>query len=71
MALGMASAAHADPCKAIPDKGPMPDYLSPGARFAGPVAYVGDGDSLGLKISVPESHNVVKNAARQTIQPWS
>jgi endonuclease YncB( thermonuclease family) len=38
--------AHADPCKAIPDKGPMPAYLHRGAAFAGPVVYVGDGDSL-------------------------
>jgi micrococcal nuclease len=40
------SAAHSDPCKAIPDRGPMPSYLSPGTRFTGPVVYVGDGDSL-------------------------
>lgn len=38
--------ALADPCKAIPDKGPMPTYLSPGQTFSGPVVYVGDGDSL-------------------------
>jgi hypothetical protein len=41
-----ASAAWADPCKAIPDRGPMPPELAPGRRFAGPVVYVGDGDSL-------------------------
>ena len=41
-----ASAALADPCKAIPDRGSMPGYLSPGSTFSGPVAYVGDGDSL-------------------------
>jgi len=40
------SAAHADPCKAIPDKGPMPAWLSRGSVFTGPVRYVGDGDSL-------------------------
>ena len=50
-ALGLAFAltgtvALADPCKAIPDKGPMPAYLAPGQTFAGPVTYVGDGDSL-------------------------
>ena len=44
--LGIASAAHADPCKAIPDRGPMPAYLYAGATFAGPVVYVGDGDSF-------------------------
>jgi micrococcal nuclease len=41
-----ATAAHADPCKAIPDHGPMPAYLDHGANFSGPVVYVGDGDSL-------------------------
>ena len=41
-----ASAAAADPCKAIPDRGPMPPELAPGRVFAGPVVYVGDGDSL-------------------------
>jgi len=38
--------ALADPCKAIPDRGPAPAYLSPGSPFSGPVVYVGDGDSL-------------------------
>ena len=46
LSLGFAATALADPCKAIPDRGPMPDYLSPGSTFSGPVAYVGDGDSL-------------------------
>lgn len=41
-----ATAALADPCKAIPDRGPMPGYLSAGSTFSGPVAYVGDGDSM-------------------------
>lgn len=48
-ALGSAvlgSAALADPCKAIPDHGPAPAYLAPGAAFSGQVVYVGDGDSL-------------------------
>jgi endonuclease YncB( thermonuclease family) len=40
------SDAAADPCKAIPDRGPMPTWLHRGATFSGPVAYVGDGDSL-------------------------
>ncbi len=40
------SPALADPCKAIPDRGPLPGYLGPGTTFRGPVAYVGDGDSL-------------------------
>lgn len=45
-ALTTATAAKADPCKAIPDRGPMPSYLHRGAHFSGPVIYVGDGDSL-------------------------
>lgn len=44
--LALASPALADPCKAIPDRGPMPAYLSPGSTFSGPVTYVGDGDSI-------------------------
>lgn len=38
--------AVADPCKAMPDKGPMPAHLRSGKTFSGPVTYVGDGDSL-------------------------
>lgn len=45
-ALTTATAAKADPCKAIPDRGPMPSYLHRGAHFSGPVVYIGDGDSL-------------------------
>lgn len=45
-ALAFAAPALADPCKAIPDRGPMPSYLKRGATFSGPVSYVGDGDSL-------------------------
>lgn len=43
---GIAGVAAADPCKAIPDKGPMPPHLASGRTFSGPVVYVGDGDSL-------------------------
>jgi micrococcal nuclease len=46
LVLTAAATAQADPCKAIPDKGPLPEYLYSGATFAGPVVYVGDGDSL-------------------------
>jgi endonuclease YncB( thermonuclease family) len=42
----IAARAHADPCRAIPDRGPLPTYLHSGALFSGPVVYVGDGDSL-------------------------
>ena len=45
-AIAFATPALADPCKAIPDRGPMPSYLSRGATFSGPVTYVGYGDSL-------------------------
>lgn len=43
---GFAGAALADPCKRIPDRGPMPPELAIGRTFSGPVVYVGDGDSL-------------------------
>lgn len=46
MVWGMAAKACADPCKAVPDRGPMPAELRRGAMFSGPVTYVGDGDSL-------------------------
>jgi len=42
----IASPALADPCTAIPDRGPMPSIARSGAIFTGPVVYVGDGDSL-------------------------
>jgi len=46
-ALGLAaSPALADPCKAVPDRGPLPAFLASGRTFEGPVVYVGDGDSL-------------------------
>jgi endonuclease YncB( thermonuclease family) len=42
----LAGPALADPCEAIPERGPLPSYLSSGARFSGDVTYVIDGDSL-------------------------
>src|SRR5688572_30654099 len=51
--------ARADPCKAIPDHGPMPSYLHVGAQFSGPVVYVGDGDSLCVAVR-PEPDNWVE-----------
>jgi endonuclease YncB( thermonuclease family) len=46
-ALAMAGgAALADPCTAIPDRGPAPAWIRPGATFSGSVPYVGDGDSI-------------------------
>lgn len=41
-----AGPALADPCKAIPDRGPLPPGLGRGQSFTGRVVYVGDGDSL-------------------------
>ena len=46
LSLGVSSQALADSCKAIPDRGPSPAWLHKGAQFSGPVAYIGDGDSL-------------------------
>ncbi len=46
LAILAPTTAFADPCKAIPDKGPLPAYLAGGSKFSGPVVYVGDGDSL-------------------------
>lgn len=48
-ALGLvliATPALSDPCTRIPDRGPMPAEVRTGQTFAGPVVYVGDGDSL-------------------------
>jgi micrococcal nuclease len=50
LSISAAPAALADPCKAIPDKGPMPAHLKPASTFSGPVSYVGDGDSLCVAI---------------------
>ncbi|MDP2259948.1 MAG: hypothetical protein Q8J89_09555 [Caulobacter sp.] len=44
--VGIAVPALADPCRAIPDRGPLPAYLGHGSVFSGPVVYIGDGDSL-------------------------
>jgi micrococcal nuclease len=41
-----AGSAWADPCKAIPDRGPPPAWIKPGEEFSGLVRYVGDGDSI-------------------------
>ncbi len=54
--LVAAGSASADPCRAIPDKGPMPAYVARGMTFKGPVVYVGDGDSLCVAVgSRPQS----------------
>ena len=47
-AAAVAGPALADPCKAIPDKGPPPAWIRAGTSVAGPVRHVGDGDSLCL-----------------------
>lgn len=48
--LALASAAHADPCKAIPDVGPTPASARPGKIITGPVVYVADGDGICVAI---------------------
>lgn len=45
-----ATHANADPCRAVPDRGPTPAGLQRGASFSGEVTYVGDGDSLCVTI---------------------
>ena len=53
------AAACADPCKAVPDRGPAPAFLRAGASFSGPVVYVGDGDSLCVAVG-PGAQNWVE-----------
>jgi len=55
----LASPALADPCQAIPDRGPMPAHLQPGSKFSGSVPYVGDGDSLCIALG-PSSRDWVE-----------
>lgn len=50
LATSIATTAFADPCRFIPDKGPLPAAVRPGMSFSGPVTYVGDGDSLCVAI---------------------
>ena len=38
--------ALADPCKAIPDRGPAPSWARAGFTITGQVRHVGDGDSI-------------------------
>lgn len=56
----LASPALADPCKAIPDRGPMPSYLGKGKTFSGPVTYVGDADSLCVAVGGRAPENLVE-----------
>jgi len=42
----LATPALADPCKAIPDRGPVPTWIEPGAVFTGQVRHILDGDGL-------------------------
>lgn len=52
--------ASADPCKAIPDRGPTPGYLAKGKTFSGPITYVGDGDSLCVAVGGRAPENLVE-----------
>ena len=45
-AVFIPSVALADPCKAIPDRGPKPAWIKPGAKFSGVVRYIVDGDGF-------------------------
>jgi micrococcal nuclease len=82
LSLLFATAAHADPCQAFPDRGPLPEYLRPGTQFAGPVVYVGDGDSVCIGVGpqpagwvevrladfyAPELHSPGGEAAKATL----
>lgn len=58
--LALAGSAAADPCKAVPDRGPMPAHLSKGRTFSGPVLYVGDGDSLCVAVGGQTPQNLVE-----------
>ena len=58
--LGVASPVLADPCKAIPDRGPMPAYLAKGKTFSGPVTYIGDADSLCVAVGGRAPENLVE-----------
>jgi endonuclease YncB( thermonuclease family) len=56
IAVSAVASARADPCKAIPDRGPTPATLAPGRAFTGPVVYVGDGDSLCVALGPGPAH---------------
>jgi endonuclease YncB( thermonuclease family) len=45
-ALALATPALADPCEAIPKKGPKPTWIREGVPLTGRVTYLGDGDGL-------------------------
>lgn len=47
----LAAPAVADPCKALPDRGPAPSWARAGFTISGPVRYVGDGDSICVSAS--------------------
>ena len=53
-AFAVASTAHADPCKAVPDRGPIPPTVRQGQVFSGPVTYVVDGDGICVAIGQGE-----------------
>lgn len=51
-----ASAAAADPCKLVPDRGPAPAQVGPGKTFRGKVVYIVDGDGLCVALGPSPSH---------------
>jgi len=83
LTLGFATAAQADPCTAIPDRGPAPAWLRPGATFQGLIAHVIDGDGLCLRdsryglveirltdFSAPELHTPSGKAAKAVMSRY-
>ncbi|MBX3480111.1 MAG: nuclease [Caulobacter sp.] len=50
-AVAIAAPARADPCKAISDSGRLPPGWTPRQAFSGTVRYVGDGDSLCVRLA--------------------
>jgi micrococcal nuclease len=60
LGLASATAARADNCTAIPDRGPAPAYLDLGSAFSGPVVEVIDGDSLCVAVGPREGADWVE-----------
>lgn len=48
--VALACPALADPCKAVPDRGPTPAHLRAGSTFSGRVVHVIDGDGFCVAI---------------------
>ena len=53
-AFALATAAQADPCRAVADAGPTPPAVRQGQIFTGPVVYVVDGDGICVSVGQGE-----------------